>query len=176
MGSSAKFGWRLPDQTTSPPDVVKVAVDLAEDIEGTLGTVGAWCIAEGTASSMINGTTTISLSSIVDKTPGAAYTLSGGAVLAPWAGVYWLNYHARTTTSTAGLTSVNHRPLGYPVQQYSGATIPATGMLINALAGDDSIPFVAAAGGAFPKFEVSTNAAGASSTCRLLAVYLGNPT
>lgn len=36
MGSTPNYGWRLPDQTTAPPDVVLWMANLGNDIETTM--------------------------------------------------------------------------------------------------------------------------------------------
>lgn len=173
MGSSPIFQWRLPDLTTSPPDVPKAMTDLATDIEATVvatvGKAGAFCLATGTWSSGVAGANTVNLTTI-SASGGASWALSGGTITAPYTGVWLASYWA----GMSGGPGASHVWIG-PSSGYSdnlnaGATMSSRAANVISVAKVD-------AGTAWAKPLIYTApSAGSSGTARLYVALLGNPT
>jgi len=98
------YGWHVPvlgDVPNVPADLTA----LATGIESTFKDIGSFCLCSGVHGSTLPAAawTQINLQSILVQRSRLPFTLSGGALLAPYAGTYLIIHATQLTGSATNL-------------------------------------------------------------------------
>lgn len=129
---------------------------------------GAFAVATGGWSAGVAGSNTVPLSAIAAQR-GGPWTISSGALVTPFDGVYLSIYYAKVASG-----SYNQVWVGGSSVLSDDIHIPSAAM--SARSGNYATVGWRAAGAVFPKNVVYTApTAGSSGNTRLHAIYLGNP-
>jgi hypothetical protein len=173
MATQPPFNWRVPLDTDRPAGARQIR-ELAEDIAATIvagrKTSGAYAVAQGTLSAGVAGQNSVNLGTVVESAGTPAWTLSGGALLAPLTGVYLLVYFARIDQSQSQVW------VGPSSAEFTNIAVSGGVPSIAAPALEKTVVRTRTAGQAFEKPQVYTAPnVGSTGVVRLIATYLGNP-
>jgi hypothetical protein len=172
MATQPPYNWRVPLDTDRPAGARQIR-ELAEDVAATIVAeqkrAGSYAVAQGALSAGIAGQNSVNLTTVVESAGTPAWTVSGGALLAPLTGVYLLVYFARIDQSQAQVW------VGPSAAEFTNIGVSG-GPSLAAPALEKTVVRKRTAGQSFDKPQVYTAPnAGSTGVVRLIATYLGNP-